>query len=84
MNFSFGSRELCKCLENLNFQKQSQKATDHVKFKFSKSNYKDNRAYITVQLGRKSFDKHSSTRYLRQIKNFGFTEAEIKKAMGRK
>jgi len=86
MKLSFGSKELCRCLEKLGFQCQAQKDTSHVKYK-SPHNIKilpGEKSFIPVQLGRKHYDKHSSTRYLRQIKQFGFTDEEIKKSFGKK
>lgn len=83
MKLSFGSRELCKCLECLGFRQQPQKATNHVKYE-APSNKKvppGVRPFIIVILGRKSYDPHTRTRYLRQIKNLGFSEKEIRKCL---
>jgi len=81
---SFGSKELCKCLENLGFQRQPQKATSHIKYKIpsGKKIPCKWKPFIVVQLGRKNYDNHSSTRYMRQIINLGFDINEIIKKLG--
>ena len=78
---SFGSTELCKCLERLGFIRLPQKATSHIKFKppQGKSLPTGQKNFIMIQLQRKNYDKHSTRRYIRQIQNFGFTEKEILK-----
>ena len=76
---SFGSKELCRCLLSLGFTQKPQTATDHIKYKppsWVKLNPGD-RSYIMVQMGRKIFDPHSSTRYIRQIMNFGIEKNKI-------
>jgi len=80
MKRSFGSKELCRCLKHLGFRLQSSRGTSHVKFKIPPGRKipVGTRPFIIVQMGRKSYDKHSSTRYLRQIKDLGFSEEEVK------
>ena len=78
---SFGSKELVKCLDKLGFKAKSQNATSHLKFSAPDGcqiNIGD-RDFIIVQMNRKEFDPHARTRYVAQIKKFGFSENEILK-----
>lgn len=78
---SYGSKELIKCLEKLGFKPNSQNATSHLKFSAPdgvKINVGD-RDFIMVQTNRREFDPHARTRYIAQIKKFGFSENEILK-----
>ncbi len=76
---SFGSKELCGCLKTLKFNPGSQNKTSHVKYKIppNKKCPPGVRPFIMVQLGRKSYHPHARSRYISQIKRFGFTKKEI-------
>lgn len=37
------------------------------------------RPFMTVQLGRKTFDPHSANRYIQEIKRCGYSKEEIEK-----
>lgn len=83
MKKSFGSRELYNCLINLGFTPLKQKGTSHLKFLPPKSKrvLQAMRPFIMMQMGEKTFDPHSASRYIRQIIQFGFSEEEIVKAL---
>ncbi|MBI5452159.1 hypothetical protein HY945_01740 [Candidatus Gottesmanbacteria bacterium] len=83
MKFTFGSKELVRCLFNLGFTPRKQLGTSHQKFipPYKKIPYNPSqRSFMIVQQGQKEYDPHARTRYIRQIMNFGFSEEEILKA----
>lgn len=83
MRFTFGSKELIRCLLNLGFLPKKQLGTSHQKFIPPKEMTVRNpgqRSFIIVQTGQKEYDPHARTRYIRQIMNFGFKDEEITKA----
>lgn len=79
--YKFGAKDLCKHLEELGFVKDTSKGTSHLKYKISGKRKcpKDRRPFIIVILGRKMYDPHTCTSYIRQIKNLGVGDNEIKK-----
>ena len=80
MRFTFGSKELVRCLTNLHFSAKKQLATSHQKFyppAQKAVRTPGQRSFIMVQLGQKEYDPHARTRYLRQIMNFGYTQEDI-------
>jgi hypothetical protein len=80
MRFTFGSKELVRCLTNLHFTAKKQLATSHQKF-FPPAqkavHTAGQRSFIMVQMRQKEYDPHARTRYLRQIMNFGYSEDDI-------
>lgn len=83
MRFTFGSRDLIRCLANLGFTPEKQLGTSHQKFTSPKEKASRNpgqRPFVIVQHGQKQYDPHARTRYLRQVMNLGFTEKEIVEA----
>jgi len=80
---SFGSRQLCKCLEQLGFKSLPQKATSHVKYEPPKGidPLHGQRPFIMVQLGIKTYDQNACSRYISQIKFFDFSREEIIKLL---
>lgn len=79
MRKAYGSRELVKCLQCLGFSPKPQRATSHIKYippRHKKIN-PNIRPFLIVQLGRKTYDPHAQTRYIRQIMNFSFSKEEI-------
>jgi len=76
---SFGSHQLCECLEQLGFKPLLQKATSHVKYKppVGIDPVHGQRPFIMVQLGFKTYDQNACSRYISQIKSFGFNREEI-------
>ena len=80
---SFGSSQLCRCLEQLGFKLLVQKATSHVKYRPPPGiNPADGqRPFIMVQLGFKAYDQNACSRYISQIKSFGFSREEIIKLL---
>ncbi len=78
MSNSFGSKELEKCLKELGFILKRTSSSHAI---FDPPNDKlppiGSRPFMTVQLGRKTYDPHSANRYISQIKRFGFTKTEI-------
>lgn len=82
---SFGTRELIRCLERLGFTPKPQLATSHRKY-ISPLHIKANigqRSFIMVQLNIKRYDSNACSRYIGEIKSFGFTREEIIKALTR-
>ena len=75
---SFGSKELVRCLEILGFIFNRQ-GSSHAIYNFPKDHQPPIgiRPYMTVQLGRKVYDPHSASRYISEIKKFGFTKKEV-------
>ena len=84
MKISFGSKELCKCLLCLGFKPKPQKASSHVKYRVppDKEASCGNRPFVTVILGRKTYDPTTRGRYMTQIKQKGFSKKEILKCLG--
>lgn len=77
MTKSFGSKELQKCLNKLGFVPKGIKSS-HIKYYHTESRV-GSKPFIIVQLGKKTYGKNASNRYLSQIKRFGFTKEEIEK-----
>ena len=77
---SFGSRELIKCVEKLGFEYKRQ-SSSHLIYhppRGSKS-MTISKNILPIQIGRKTYDKNAQSRYVSQIKSFGFTKEEIEK-----
>ena len=81
MRSSFGSNELIKCLRCLGFTKQRSTGSSHEKYSSPNAVAKGTRPFIMVILGRKIYDNHTRTSYLRQIRNLGFTTEKITNCM---
>lgn len=83
MKVNFGSRELGIVLECLGFIPRAQHSSSHQKYKIpqGKKMPVGLRPFIIVILGRKAYDPHTQSSYLRQIKNLGFSEEEIVKCL---
>ncbi len=82
MNPSFGTKELIKCLIHLDFKEQPNSGTSHVKYKSPMTPTDLNiRPFIIVQLGRKVYDKHTQSRYIRQILRLGFDKVSVLNAL---
>jgi len=77
---SFGTKKLIKCLVKLGFREQYPHAS-HQKFMapLDQTIPKGKRPFIIVILGRKQFDKHSTTRYIGQICDLGFDKEMVLK-----
>ena len=82
----YGSRELVHCLESLGFSlRRKQTGTSHVKYD-PPSHVKVNpgeRSFVIVQLNIKTYDSNACSRWINQIKSFGFSREEIIKALKR-
>ncbi len=78
MKQSFGSKELSKCLTKLGLEPQRGIGSSHTKYKLkSKKVPVGMRPFIIVIEGRKTYDPHTASSYLRQIRNLGFSAEEI-------
>jgi len=77
----FGSNELERCVKKLGFTFDSISSSHHAKYypPDGKNTSIDNYPFFQFQLGRKNYDPHSASRYLSQLKKFGFTKEEILK-----
>ena len=82
----YGSRELVNCLESLGFSlRRKQSGTSHVKYdppSYIKVNPGE-RSFIMVQLGVKTYDTNACSRWINQIKAFGFSREEVIKALAK-
>ena len=80
----YGSRELTRCLESLGFTlRRKQSGTSHVKYD-PPSHVKANpgeRSFIIVQLNIKNYDSNACSRWINQIKAFGFSREEVINAL---
>ncbi len=80
MKSLFGSKELEKCLTELGFIPQRRVGSSHLKYKITGKKIPAGiRPFIIIIEGRKVYDPHTASSYIRQIKNLGFTEEEILK-----
>jgi len=80
MGKSFGTKELCKCLEKLGFTCKGIKSS-HVKFNLPKNRKISAglRPFMIVQLGKKNYDSYIANRYVSELKKLGFNKEEIEK-----
>lgn len=79
----FGSRELVRCLLRLGFTSRKQMGTRHVKYN-PPSNIKlkpGQRSFIMVQENIKTYDSNACSRYINEIKAFGFSREEVIRAL---
>lgn len=77
MSKSFGSKNLDKCLTKLGFSQKGIKSS-HAKY-YHKRGKAGSKPFIIIQLGKKTYGKNASNRYISQLKRFGFTKKEIEK-----
>lgn len=77
---SFDSRELENCVKKLGFTFKNIQSS-HVKYlpPKSKNFLPEARPYFVLQLGKKTYDSNAMSRYVTQLKRFGFTKEEIEK-----
>lgn len=77
MNKSWGSRELVQCVECLGFEFKRQ--TRHLIYAPPKGRTSTtiNKNLLPIKGEVKSYDPNSRSRYITQIKSFGFTKEEI-------
>ena len=75
---SFGSRELIKCVEKLGFSFKRQ-SSSHLIYHppQGRKSTTINKNIFPIQVGRKTYDKNAQSRYVGQLKSFGFTKKEI-------
>ena len=78
---SFGSRDLIGCLLCLEFTEGKRRATSHVKYICPKKVEAGTHPFITVILGRKTYDPVTRGRYITQLKILGYTTEEIESCM---
>jgi len=78
MEYHFGTKDLEKCLLCLGFTSRPAKAS-HKKFDCPKYCEVPERLrpFIIVVLGKKQYDDISAAKWIKQIKNFGFTNKQI-------
>jgi len=77
MSKSFGTKDLRKCLKKLGFIPKGIRSS-HVKYCHKEKKVGSN-PFIIVQLGKKTYGKNASSRYISQVKQFGFSKEEIEK-----
>lgn len=77
---SFGSKELESCVKKLGFTFKNIQAS-HAKYLPPSRNdiSPEARPYFVFQLGKKAYDKNAASRYITQLKRFGFSKEEIEK-----
>ncbi len=78
--YNFGSRDLCKFLTSRKFVSNKVNGSSHQKYNLPKNVQCPSgfRPFIIVTLGRKQYDPHTSSSYIRQLKNLGITDEELK------
>ena len=76
---SFGSKDLEEFVRKFKFTFHSISSSHHAKYYPSKNRISTDpsRPFFQFQLGRKSYDPHSASRYVSQLKRLGFTKEEI-------
>lgn len=81
--YVFGSKELCKWLDKLGFTENKQKGSSHLKYSAPKNLEipKGIRPFIIVILGRKKYDPHTCSSYIRQIAALGISKEKIIKLL---
>lgn len=85
MRFTFGSRELRKALVELGFCiERKTSGTRHVKYCIDIKPPPGLRPFIIVIDNTKSYDKHTASSYVTQIRRLGFTNKQIEKAFEEK
>jgi len=74
----FGSRKLIKCVKELGFIFKRQ-TSSHQIFHPPKGRKSTmlNKNILPIQVGRNTYDSNACSRYVGQIKSFGFTKKEI-------
>jgi len=77
MKNHFGSRELVSCLLCLGFTKKRSTGSSHEKYSCPKRAKLPLRPFIIVISGRRIYDPHTMSSYLRQIQNLGYSIEEI-------
>ena len=82
----YGSRELASCLKNLGFTPRKQMGTRHIKYDppVHASVNPGQRTFIIMQQNIKTYDSNACSRYINEIKTFGFSREEIIKALTEK
>ena len=76
----FGSKDLLNCVIGLGFTlHRKQTGTSHIKYDCPKGIKTEAgfRPFIMIQMGHKVYDKNACSRYLGELKKFGFTEEKI-------
>ena len=76
----YGSKELVNCITKLGFTlHRKQTGSSHVKYDPPKAVkiHAGSRSFLIVQMNIKVYDKNACNRYIKQIKDFGFTEKEV-------
>jgi hypothetical protein len=84
MPHSFGSNEFCKFLKKLDFKPQQSTGSSHIKYSAPK-NLKTPvgiRPFITVMLGRKTYDPHTISCYKRDLVKVGVNKERLTELFG--
>lgn len=79
MNKAFGSKELVKCLKKLGFTYLRESSSHQIYGPPSGKKNPEGRP-LPVKVGVKSYDPNSRSRYISEIKMYGFTKEEIREA----
>lgn len=81
---SFSSEELCELLDNLNFKREIQHASSHLKFTHPNPQKitKGTRPFIIVILKKGNYDPNTSASYRTQLRRLGIPNDVIKKILG--
>lgn len=82
MGNAFGSKDLIKFLEKKNFTLKPSNHSSHLKYYPPKDlKVTNNYPFMTVQLGRKKYDPYACSRYIQELKKFGFSKKELEKEL---
>lgn len=79
MSKAFGTKELHQCLTKLGFIPENSNSS-HIKY-YHKEGKRGQYPFIMVQIGKKEYGKNSCSRYIQELKKFGFTKQEIEKCL---
>lgn len=79
MSKAFGTKDLVRALQQLGFRYIRGSSSHDIYNPPSGKHNLQNRP-LPLKVGVKSYDPHSRARYISEIKSYGFTKDEIKKA----
>jgi len=77
---AFGSRDLIRCVECLGF-KFNRQSSHHLIYEPPKNRQNPEHRPYSIQIGKKSYIPHSRSRYISELKSYGFTKDQIEKCL---
>lgn len=83
MNKAFGYKELLKCIKKLGFT-YARASSSHEIYNPPSGKKNPLGRPLPIKVGVKSYDPNGRSRYISEIKSYGFTKGEIEKAFSKK